>query len=247
MAARKIPTVPQRALADALERHREAAGLVPRGRQQDLEWSEHEGLADRDRPGHRVAGRHPGARQAVRHLTTRAPRRWSSWPGRPSGPAGGRAWRSPCPQGSPSTWSWNRPPAPSAPTRPSSSRACGRPRPTPGRCSRARSVTSTPEQIERQVPMRMRRQQILDRPDPKPPEIWAILDEAVIRRVVGGRDVMRGQLARLREVSGSARSPSRSCRSAPAPTWPPTARSACSTRATLRFPSPRAPTAPAVP
>ena len=53
----------------------------------------------------------------------------------------------------------------------------------------ARSVTSTPEQIERQITIRMRRQQILDRASPPPPEIWAILDESVIRRAVGGRDV----------------------------------------------------------
>jgi hypothetical protein len=31
--------------------------------------------------------------------------------------------------------------------------------------------------------------------------MWTVLDEAVIRRVVGGRDVMRAQLERLREVS----------------------------------------------
>lgn len=65
----------------------------------------------------------------------------------------------------------------------------------------ARSVTSTPEQVERQVTIRMRRQQMLDRTSPSPPEIWAVIDEAVIRRVVGGRDVMRRQLGRLQEVS----------------------------------------------
>jgi len=65
----------------------------------------------------------------------------------------------------------------------------------------ARSVTSSPEQIERLIQVRMRRQQILDRSDPKPPVMWVILDEAVIRRVVGGRDVMRRQLERLREAS----------------------------------------------
>jgi hypothetical protein len=67
----------------------------------------------------------------------------------------------------------------------------------------ARSVTGTPEQIERQFTIRMRRQQILDRTSPPPPDMWAILDESVIRRVVGGRDVMRSQLARLREISES--------------------------------------------
>jgi hypothetical protein len=65
----------------------------------------------------------------------------------------------------------------------------------------ARGAASTPEQTERQVLIRMRRQQILRRASPPPPVIWAILDESVIRRMVGGRDVMRGQLARLHEVS----------------------------------------------
>ena len=67
----------------------------------------------------------------------------------------------------------------------------------------ARSAASTPEQVERQVTIRMRRQQILDRASPPPPEIWAVLDESVIRRVVGGRDVMRAQLSRLRDISES--------------------------------------------
>src|SRR5260370_22067989 len=40
MATRKIPTVPQRALAAALERRREAAGLSPKDVAARLEWSE---------------------------------------------------------------------------------------------------------------------------------------------------------------------------------------------------------------
>src|SRR5947199_4290416 len=40
MAPRKIPTVPQRALAGALERHRAAAGLSARDAAAQLEWSE---------------------------------------------------------------------------------------------------------------------------------------------------------------------------------------------------------------
>lgn len=65
----------------------------------------------------------------------------------------------------------------------------------------ARSVSSTPEQIERQVEVRMRRQRILDRSGSPPPQMWVILDEAVIRRVVGGRVVMAEQLERLREAA----------------------------------------------
>lgn len=65
----------------------------------------------------------------------------------------------------------------------------------------ARSVSSTPEQIERQVEVRMRRQRILDRSGSPPPQMWVILDEAVVRRVVGGRVVMAEQLKRLREAA----------------------------------------------
>lgn len=32
------------------------------------------------------------------------------------------------------------------------------------------------------------------------PKLWAIIDESVLRRLVGGGDVMRGQIARLLEV-----------------------------------------------
>jgi transcriptional regulator with XRE-family HTH domain len=55
------------------------------------------------------------------------------------------------------------------------------------------------EQVERLVDLRMKRQDVLDR-DPAL-DIWLILDEAVIRRTIGGPEVMRGQLARLTEAS----------------------------------------------
>ena len=45
----------------------------------------------------------------------------------------------------------------------------------------------------------MTRQQALTRPNP--PRLWAVVDEAALRRNVGGRDVMRGQLERLIEAS----------------------------------------------
>jgi hypothetical protein len=57
----------------------------------------------------------------------------------------------------------------------------------------------TPEEIERLVKLRMQRQEALVRPDPL--EVWIILDEAVIRRVMGPPEVMHGQLNRLREAS----------------------------------------------
>src|SRR5690606_2293583 len=53
--------------------------------------------------------------------------------------------------------------------------------------------------IERNVDARMRRQAILRR-DP-PPQLWVILDETALRRLVGGPKVMRGQLTRLIELA----------------------------------------------
>jgi transcriptional regulator with XRE-family HTH domain len=53
----------------------------------------------------------------------------------------------------------------------------------------------TMEQIERMVDLRIERQRRFD--DDPPIELWAVLDEAVIRRPVGGRSVMRVQLERL--------------------------------------------------
>jgi Domain of unknown function (DUF5753)/Helix-turn-helix domain len=63
---------------------------------------------------------------------------------------------------------------------------------------RARSVSSTPEQVERQVVVRMRRQEVVLS---RGLQIWAILDEGAIRRMVGGRDVMRRQLGRIHDVA----------------------------------------------
>jgi transcriptional regulator with XRE-family HTH domain len=52
------------------------------------------------------------------------------------------------------------------------------------------------------VAARMERQQILNRDDP--PDLWVIVDEAVLRRPVGGSAVMREQLEYL---AGAARRP----------------------------------------
>lgn len=51
---------------------------------------------------------------------------------------------------------------------------------------------------ERLVRVRMTRQQVLTRPGP--PKLWMVIDEAVLRRPVGGPEVMRAQLDRLIEV-----------------------------------------------
>lgn len=52
--------------------------------------------------------------------------------------------------------------------------------------------------IQRAVTLRMTRQEIL-RQD-SPPRLWAIIDESVLHRVVGSKDVMQAQCERLLEV-----------------------------------------------
>ena len=58
---------------------------------------------------------------------------------------------------------------------------------------------ATDEQIEREVEVRMHRQEILRRPDP--PLLWAVIDEFALLRHAGGSDVMRRQFERLLEVA----------------------------------------------
>jgi hypothetical protein len=55
------------------------------------------------------------------------------------------------------------------------------------------------EDIDRRIDVRMHRQQILTRPDA--PHLWAVLDEAVLRRLIGGVEVMRAQVAALVEAA----------------------------------------------
>jgi len=62
-----------------------------------------------------------------------------------------------------------------------------------------RSFGNPPSIVSRGVDVRMQRQQILD--DEQGPKFHFILDEAVIRRQVGGREVMQAQLRRLKELS----------------------------------------------
>ncbi|MCO6006296.1 helix-turn-helix transcriptional regulator [Actinoallomurus purpureus] len=57
----------------------------------------------------------------------------------------------------------------------------------------------TTDEVDQLVAKRMERQEILRRP--RPPRIVAIFDEGVIRRIIGGTQVMRGQLGRLIEVA----------------------------------------------
>jgi hypothetical protein len=50
-------------------------------------------------------------------------------------------------------------------------------------------------EIARRVNLRLERQQVLTRPDP--PKLWAVVDEAALRRPVGGPQVMKDQLEAL--------------------------------------------------
>ena len=54
-------------------------------------------------------------------------------------------------------------------------------------------------EIDRRVSVRMKRQQLLAQPGA--PELWTVLDEAVLRRPPGGAGVMRAQLAHLLEMT----------------------------------------------
>jgi transcriptional regulator with XRE-family HTH domain len=58
---------------------------------------------------------------------------------------------------------------------------------------------ASPGEIERRVRMRMTRRECLTLTEP--PTLWAIMDEAALRRSMGGREVMRAQLDHLIEVS----------------------------------------------
>src|SRR5581483_6890133 len=69
----------------------------------------------------------------------------------------------------------------------------------------ARAVTllghkSAPaEDIDRRVSLRLKRQDVFANPDP--PHVWSVMDEAALRRPVGGRAVMRAQLEYLAEAA----------------------------------------------
>jgi hypothetical protein len=60
---------------------------------------------------------------------------------------------------------------------------------------RAGRPGDTAAEVDRRVEIRMTRQQILDRSDP--PRVRVVLNEGAVRRLVGGPQVMRAQLAKL--------------------------------------------------
>ncbi|MFI5487952.1 helix-turn-helix domain-containing protein [Micromonospora echinaurantiaca] len=56
-------------------------------------------------------------------------------------------------------------------------------------------------EVDRRVDLRMRRQQLLRRP--QPPQLWAVVDEAALRRPIGGSAVMREQLTALIDATSA--------------------------------------------
>ena len=52
-----------------------------------------------------------------------------------------------------------------------------------------------PEEISRRVDLRLERQRLFDKPDG--PVFWAVIDEAALRRPIGGAEVMRAQIEHL--------------------------------------------------
>lgn len=57
-----------------------------------------------------------------------------------------------------------------------------------------------PDEVERRVALRMGRQKLLTRENP--PRYWVIMDEAALRRPMGGRDVHFAQIERLIDLVG---------------------------------------------
>ncbi|MDG4823957.1 helix-turn-helix transcriptional regulator [Asanoa sp. WMMD1127] len=58
---------------------------------------------------------------------------------------------------------------------------------------------ATPAEVDRRVKLRLERQRILDKNPPV--TYWVVMDEAALRRPVGGRSVMREQVTHLLSVS----------------------------------------------
>ncbi|MGJ6967466.1 helix-turn-helix domain-containing protein [Streptosporangium sp. G11] len=64
----------------------------------------------------------------------------------------------------------------------------------------AARMTDAPNEIERHVGLRMARQDVITRSE-QPMNLWAIVNEAALRRRVGGAHVMQKQLRHLADIS----------------------------------------------
>ena len=76
--------------------------------------------------------------------------------------------------------------------------ACCRPRAISGPSPQPASRRRPRKKPNGRVALRLARQHLLSRPDP--PGYWVVLDETVLRRPIGGREVMREQIAHLIEA-----------------------------------------------
>jgi transcriptional regulator with XRE-family HTH domain len=61
-------------------------------------------------------------------------------------------------------------------------------------------VGASEDEVEQQATARLQRQEVLNRPSP--PLLWVLMDEAVLRRPVGGPAVMLAQTEHLAEMAG---------------------------------------------
>lgn len=59
---------------------------------------------------------------------------------------------------------------------------------------------TSPTDVEKRVSVRVRRQERVNAPE-QPLRLWAVIDESALRRVVGGKELMREQLEFLVELS----------------------------------------------
>jgi transcriptional regulator with XRE-family HTH domain len=57
----------------------------------------------------------------------------------------------------------------------------------------------TAQSVQRLVALRMRRQMLLSKPNP--PKFWAVIDESVLHRPIGGRQVLLAQIEHLLELT----------------------------------------------
>ncbi|MER6088593.1 helix-turn-helix domain-containing protein [Streptomyces bluensis] len=64
---------------------------------------------------------------------------------------------------------------------------------------RASEMQCPEREVQHMVDIRMKRQELLQRQNP--PHIWCVIDEAAIRRMVGGHEVMRAQLRHVLSMS----------------------------------------------
>lgn len=66
-------------------------------------------------------------------------------------------------------------------------------------CVRLGNPRASEQQVQRRVELRMERQKMLVKPHA--PRLWAVVDEAALRRPLGGTEAMHTQLKHLRELA----------------------------------------------